>query len=88
MARFVAGRYDALVTDLGLPGRRGDELLRALREVDPGLAAVLITGDDLENDDPRLAGFERYWQKPLLELDEVLDGVQEVVEASRRRRAG
>jgi DNA-binding response OmpR family regulator len=27
---FVAGRYDVLVTDLGLPGRQGDELRRAL----------------------------------------------------------
>ena len=85
---FVAGRYDVLVTDLGLPGRKGHELRRALQEVDPGLSAVLITADDLSPGDPRLAGFEAWWHKPCADLDTLLQTVQDVATLSRRRRAG
>lgn len=85
---FVAGRFDVLVTDLGLPGRNGDELRRALCEVDPGLTALLITADDLLPSDPRLDGFDAWWQKPLLELDSLLDRVQATAQRNRLRRAG
>ena len=85
---FVAGRYDVLVTDLGLPGRKGDDLRRALCEVDPGLTAILITANDLTDDDPRLEGFETWWQKPLFDLDAVLDHVEAAASRNRLRRAG
>lgn len=85
---FVAGRYDVLVTDLGLPGRQGDELRRALCEVDPGLTAILITAADLTVDDPRLAGFETCWQKPMFDLDAVLDRIEAMARRNRLRRAG
>lgn len=85
---FVAGRYDVLVTDLGLPGRQGDELRRALCEVDPGLTAILITAADLTVDDPRLAGFETWWQKPMFDLDAVLDRIEAMARRNRLRRAG
>ena len=88
ITRFVPGRYDVLVTDLGLPGRKGHELLRALREVDPGLAAVLITAEDLSAADPRLSGFERWWHKPMFDHDAVLAGIAAAAARSRRRRAG
>ncbi len=85
---FVAGRYDVLVTDLGLPGRQGDELRQALCEVDPGLTGILITADDLASDDPRLAGFETWWQKPMFDLDAVLDLIESVARRNSVRRAG
>jgi FixJ family two-component response regulator len=44
MDRFVAGRYDLLVTDLRLPGHDGDVMARALRSVDPSMPTLLITG--------------------------------------------
>ena len=47
MDRFVAGRYDLLVTDLRLPGHDGDVMARALRSVDPSMPTLLITGEDL-----------------------------------------
>lgn len=85
---FVAGRYDVLVTDLGLPGRKGHELRQTLCEVDPGLTAILITADDLLPDDPRLTGFSRWWQKPLFDLDSLLDSVEQAARDNRLRRAG
>ena len=88
LERFVAGSYDVLVTDLGLPGRNGDDLRRALCEVDPGLTALLITADELCDTDPRLEAFESWWQKPLFDLDSLLDRVEAVAQDNRRRRAG
>lgn len=36
-------RFDAVVTDMRMPGMNGAELIQALRKVDAGLPAVLIT---------------------------------------------
>lgn len=36
-------RYDALVTDMRMPGMNGAELLRELRRIDNGLPAVLLS---------------------------------------------
>lgn len=43
-------KYDALVTDMRMPGMNGAELLARVRELDPGLPAVLLSAysqDDL-----------------------------------------
>ncbi len=37
-------KFDALVTDIRMPGMDGMALLRAAREVDPSLPAILLTG--------------------------------------------
>ncbi|MEZ4387347.1 MAG: response regulator [Candidatus Krumholzibacteriia bacterium] len=44
LAEFTAGAYDAVLVDLGLPGRSGRELAAALRRADPAVALVLLTG--------------------------------------------
>jgi CheY-like chemotaxis protein len=36
-------RFDALVTDMRMPGMGGAELVHAIRRVDPGLPAVVLT---------------------------------------------
>ena len=45
-------RFDVLLTDMKMPGMNGAEAVHHLRQVDPGLAAVMITAypgqDDLE----------------------------------------
>jgi CheY-like chemotaxis protein len=45
-------RFDALLTDMRMPGMSGADAVHQLRRVDPGLAAVVITAypreDDLE----------------------------------------
>src|SRR5437899_7307600 len=38
------GRFDILVTDLMMPGTRGDELARRLRANEPGLKVLYVTG--------------------------------------------
>ncbi len=44
LARFDPGAYDAVLIDLGLPGRSGLVLAAALRAADPAVALILLTG--------------------------------------------
>ncbi|MGI4940779.1 MAG: response regulator, partial [Janthinobacterium lividum] len=45
LAFLAAGeRFDALVTDYAMPGMHGLELIEQVRVVQPGLAALVITG--------------------------------------------
>lgn len=36
-------RFDALVTDMRMPGMDGGQLLQAIRQLDPGLPAIVLT---------------------------------------------
>jgi signal transduction histidine kinase/DNA-binding response OmpR family regulator len=79
------GSYDVALIDLGMPEMRGDLVAEAMRQVDPTLATVLITGWQLDADHPSLAFFDFYLQKPFNELDEILHTVGEAVDLHRRR---
>ncbi len=43
LGRVRAGRFDALVTDMRMPGMGGAAVVHAVRRADPGLPAVVIT---------------------------------------------
>ena len=43
LERARATRYDALITDMKMPGMNGAELVHQLHALDPGLPAVVIT---------------------------------------------
>jgi CheY-like chemotaxis protein len=64
LARFTADpdRYDCILTDLKLPGMGGEELLERMRELRPGLPALISSGYPYE---PR-AGATAFLQKPYL----------------------
>jgi CheY-like chemotaxis protein len=47
-------RYDALVTDMRMPGMSGAEVLHELRRIDPGVPAVLLSAYSL-NEQLRMA---------------------------------
>ena len=68
---FTPGRYDVALIDLGLPGMPGDQLALEIRERDAALVTVLVTGWDLEKDDPRLSAFDFWLKKPLKNLNHV-----------------
>ena len=44
LAEFAPGAYDAVLIDLGLPGRSGLELAGSLRAVDPAVSLILLSG--------------------------------------------
>jgi CheY-like chemotaxis protein len=46
LERFRGGRYDAVVTDLAMPRMDGIELARRLKALDPGVAVLMVTGEE------------------------------------------
>jgi CheY-like chemotaxis protein len=65
----LAGQFDIMLCDLGLPGLTGLEVVAALKAARPDDApfAVATTGygDGLQRDLARAAGFDHYLVKPL-----------------------
>lgn len=66
---FQPGRWDVAIIDLDLPGISGDQLARRMREHDPQISRILMTGWALETTDPRRQAFEYYLQKPVTDID-------------------
>lgn len=66
---FKPNQYDILITDLGLPHLSGDQLAQKLREQDPTLITILVSGWDLLPNDPRRKDFNFFVQKPFHDLD-------------------
>ena len=61
------GSFDLLLTDLMMPGIRGDELARRLRQIDPELKVLYLTGysDRLFLERPKLPENEAFVDKPV-----------------------
>jgi len=71
MDGFAPGCCDVALIDLGITGRPGDQVAHAMRDADPRVCTVLITGWRLPEDDPRLALFDFHLEKPFDSLTEV-----------------
>lgn len=81
---IAPGSFDALITDLNMPGMAGDELLRVARHIDPSLAMIVLTAGV----DVRMAveclktGAHDYILKPF-DLDDVAVRVGKALEQRR-----
>jgi CheY-like chemotaxis protein len=66
-------RFDIVVTDLKMPGMNGLETTKALRQLDPGLPVILVTGyawnPPMDTD-----GILRVLMKPF-RLEQILDAI-------------
>ena len=85
LERFAPGRYDAILIDLGMPDISGDRVLRMVRQDDPAVGLVLVTGWELPADDPRRTAFDFHLQKPLADLQQVERVVDGAVGLGRSR---
>lgn len=61
---FEVGFYDVALLDLKLPGMSGDELSMKLKEIDPDLVTVLMTGWDVLEEDQVVQAFDFHIKKP------------------------
>ncbi len=80
-------RFDVLLTDLNMPDMGGLELAARIREVDAGLAVVLMTGSPCVETAIRAVelGVLRYLLKPVLP-EQLLGSVLDAARTSRERR--
>jgi PAS domain S-box-containing protein len=78
-AAIKADRFDMLISDIGLPDGRGDDLMRELRAEGFAAPAIALSGYGMEADmiRSREAGFTIHLTKPVTiqELDRALDRV-------------
>jgi signal transduction histidine kinase/ActR/RegA family two-component response regulator len=67
LACFARGSFDLLVSDIGLPDESGLVLMRRLRELQPDLPGVCMTGYGMESDQRACleAGFGEHLAKPV-----------------------
>ena len=77
--RFAPGKYDVVMIDLGMSGMSGDRLMRQIKEIDPQVTTVLITGWVLPETDTRVISFDFHVVKPFTDLDEVEDIVARAI---------
>jgi len=90
LQRIGARRFEAVLSDISMPGVDGVELLRRVRRLDFDLPVILLTGD------PRLetaiqavdAGALRYLQKPvsLAEIESALETAVRLCRLARWKR--
>jgi len=89
LARLRGGDYDAIVTDLVMPGIKGDELLARVREWDPGLPVVIMTafGSIESAVDSMRGGAYHYLTKPF-RVEALIDTVRAALQERALRRTG
>ena len=90
LQRIGARRFEAVLSDISMPGMDGVELLRRVRRLDFDLPVILLTGD------PRLetaiqavdAGALRYLQKPVstAEIESALETAVRLCRLARWKR--
>ena len=88
LALVKGGLFHAIITDLSMKGMSGLDLLRAVREIDPACAVLMITayGTQRIAVEAMKAGAADYLPKPF-DNDELRIKVRNVIEKQILRRA-
>jgi signal transduction histidine kinase/CheY-like chemotaxis protein len=85
LARFEAGKFDAVLTDLGMPGMNGWELLRLISERDQRVPLAVITGwgELVSTHEEKAARVEWVLTKPF-SMSQICEIAQEITRRKRR----
>jgi DNA-binding NtrC family response regulator len=88
LAKVKAGLFHVIITDLSMQGMSGLDLMRSVRQLDPGCAVMMITayGSQRIAVEAMKAGAEDYLPKPF-DNDELRIKVRNVMENQLLRRA-
>ncbi|MET0625207.1 MAG: ATP-binding protein [Pyrinomonadaceae bacterium] len=89
LARFEPGKFDAVLTDIGMPGMNGWELLRHVSERDQRVPLAVITGwgELVSTHEEKAARVEWVLTKPF-SLTQICEIAQEITRRKRSREEG
>jgi CheY-like chemotaxis protein/nitrogen-specific signal transduction histidine kinase len=89
LALFSPGKFDLLMSDLGLPDLDGCEVMRRIRELDPAIPGVCMSGYGTEKDveRTRAAGFTEHLTKPV-DVQQLHAAVARTAQVVQARRNG
>jgi CheY-like chemotaxis protein len=78
------GSIDVVLLDVRMPGMDGPQTLAALREIDPGVRCVFMTGDAAGHTGEQLLalGATGLLQKPFASMDELVQVLRQVTAAA------
>jgi len=65
LREFRLRPFDAVITDLRMPGMSGLEVLRRLHEINPAVPVILISGHEFELTEPDAREIHAFFPKPL-----------------------
>ncbi|MGR3302268.1 MAG: ATP-binding protein [Candidatus Scalindua sp.] len=77
---FKNGDYEILITDLGMPGMSGWEVINTVRQIKPGVVIGIITGWDISEEEAKQKGADFLINKPF-RADYVLQVVTNAVKS-------
>ena len=77
---FKKGSYEILITDLGMPGVSGWEVINTARQIKPGVVIGIVTGWDISEEEAKQKGVDFIINKPF-RADYVLQVVTNAVES-------
>jgi CheY-like chemotaxis protein len=88
LARFEAGKFDAVLTDIGMPGMNGWELLRLIGERDGRIPLAVITGwgELVSTHEEKAARVEWVLTKPF-SVSQISEVAQEIARRKNGREA-
>ena len=80
LSRFGAGTFDLVVTDLSLGGMSGFEVARRVKQLNPSVPVILLTGWAVEQHEDLVqdAGIDAVLIKPC-RLEDLFSAVQEAI---------
>jgi CheY-like chemotaxis protein len=89
LARFEPGKFDAVLTDIGMPGMNGWELLRHVSERDGRVALAVITGwgELVSTHEEKAARVEWVLTKPF-SMSQICELAQEITRRKQEREGG
>ncbi|MET0648671.1 MAG: response regulator [Pyrinomonadaceae bacterium] len=89
LARFESGRFDAVLTDIGMPGMNGWELLRLISERDQQVPLAVITGwgELVSTHEEKAARIEWVLTKPFA-MSQICEIAQEITRRKQAREGG
>jgi signal transduction histidine kinase/CheY-like chemotaxis protein len=89
LARFEPGKFDAVLTDIGMPGINGWELLRRVSELDRQVALAVITGwgELVSTHEEKAARVEWVLTKPFA-MSQICEIAQEITRRKQSRESG